>query len=400
MSWISAWYKGPSEKVDIIFDIGSSTVGCAVFGVKENGKTHIYYSTRVSLVFQSHLQYDRFVKEMLRGLIEVSEEVSRFLASPSNNLKVKTVSCSLSSIWYVSKTHFLSFNKKEAFLVSPRFVEKMLERIEDHAKKEKSSLWQNKHLEDPALIDKKLLSVDLNGYRTTKPFGKRATRIDLSLHLAFMSKIIRKYISEVLDSHFRTNITFYSRVLSTYTVVRDCYAKTDRFLIIDVSGEVSDVTLVLQDVIQETVSFPIGVRTLMRLMAKKRNSTPQEALSLMRMVTEKNIDLNKDSNEFKLVQEIGNEWGDMLNKALGRFTSTSPLPQQIFMTAPQDTSRWFKQLLELHFNSGDENGNDHYTVTLLTPDLMRHFFSFDQKVVPDSSLLLQSIHLSRLRSHL
>ncbi len=395
MRWISSWHKRSGKKVDIVFDIGSSSIGCSISGFKKDGKIHIYFSTRVQLIFQSHLRYDRFIKEMLRGLIEISEEVNRFIANSSVNFHIKTVSCGLSSIWYVSKTHLLSFQRKESFVISPHFIEKMLERTEDHAKKEKGKLWQNKHIKEPSLIDKKLLSVDLNGYRTANPYGKKAKHISLSLHMAFMSALVKKNICDVLDNHFRNiNVTFYSRSLSTYTVVRDCYSKSDKFLLINISGEVSNLTLVLKDVIQETIPFPIGVLTLARIISEKRNSTPAEALSLIRMMTEKESHLNKTSEEYKLIQKVSKEWSVELNQTLGKFISTAPLPKHIYITAPSDTSYWFKSLLESYLNNDNEDKQDYHTITVLTAGMMGNFFSFDQKIAPDSSLLLQIIHLS------
>ncbi len=391
----SIWSRRDTEKVDITFDIGSSSIGCSVSSVKKDGKIHIHYSSRVALIFQSHLRYDRFIKEMLRGLTEISEKVSKFITSSHINFHVGTVSCGLSSVWHVSKTHFLSFQRKESFVVTPRFIEKMLERTEDHAKMEKGKLWQNKHIKEPSLIDKKLLSVDLNGYRTANPYGKKARRINLSLHLAFMSTSVKNNICEILDNYFRNiEVVFYTRALSTYTVVRDSYSKSDRFLLINISGEVSNLTLVIKDVIQESIPFPMGILTLARLISERRNSTPLEALSLIRMSTEKNSHLNKTSDEYKLIQEVGKKWSDELDLALGKFISTSPLPKHIYVTAPSNTSHWFKFLLEPYLNGSSENEQDYHIVTVLTAEMMREFFSFDQKTAPDSALLLQLIHLS------
>ncbi len=371
-------------------------MGCAVVRTDKVEVPHILFTTRAPLPFQTDLHLDRLAKEVLRVLVEVGERAESFLQSSPYGRKVDRVAFVLSSTWYSSGTHFLSFNYKKPFTVTPRFVDKMLMQAEEGVVRDSRQPQKDKYIQGPALIEKKLLHVALNGYSTSQPFDKQANRIDLSLYVAFAASSLSQELADFADARFRgSHLSIHSHGLAIYTAVRDYYTAEGNYLLLDINGELSEVSLVLNNVLLESISFPIGTHTIARTIAAKRGGTYQEALSLMALAGKKDGALDQDSEEYKLVLEKGEKWRSEFLNALLRFDSTVIYPNQIFLTAPREMGPWFSELIERTKEDIIEQGVD-FSVTSLSPHLVRGLVALEAGVTPDPPLALQSLHVSHI----
>ena len=110
----------------------------------------------------------------------------------------------------------------------------------------------------------------------------------------------------------------------------------------DISGEVTDISLARDNVLLESISFPAGKNMLIRGIIKGMHSTPTAAASEMKLYLE-----GKSTHEHaKQIEEIlsaeTKEWRIFFEDALAQFASEFPIPRTIFYTADDDVTKWFE----------------------------------------------------------
>ncbi len=140
----------------------------------------------------------------------------------------------------------------------------------------------------------------LNGYQTSKPYGKQTKSIEISIFLSMISKEVETKTRKVLEKIFHSHtIAFHSFALTSFSAIRDIFHSEEDFLLVDVGGEVTDVSLVRRGILLETVSFPTGKNFLLRSVVLDLNTIPEEAHTLIRMFLD-----NKESKESGKLQKV------------------------------------------------------------------------------------------------
>jgi hypothetical protein len=393
-----SWFRKPKlpQGTVVIFDIGSASVVVVVATLKRGEPPRLHFTAQAELPFRSNFHYDRFTKEMVTAVRGLLAKVEEYLASREPRPRIEHVACVLSSVWYVSRTHLLNFERKEPFTVSPRFIQKMIERTKRHIGENHDPDQREREIWKPIVIEGRLLSAALNGYQTANPLGKKAQKVDFSLYTSFISNTLSDTLRQAIGEVFSdASLSFHSHALAMYTAVRDNCAVKGDFLLLDIGGEISDVTLVLDDILQESASFPIGVRTLVRDLREARDGTIADALSLLRMGSEVKSALNPESKEYALLKAAGDRWKKGFLHALETFSASSVYPRQVFVTAPPDTGGWFVNLLERR-EADQQEGRNRFVAVNLVPSRVKGLVQFDQGVHPSPAISFFSLHLANI----
>ena len=83
----------------LVFDVGSSSVGGALFYTQESGIPKIIFSMREPIILEENLDVEKFLSLAVKSLEVVASSIySKKLGAP------KSIFCILSSPWYISQT--------------------------------------------------------------------------------------------------------------------------------------------------------------------------------------------------------------------------------------------------------------------------------------------------------
>lgn len=352
--------KKKSKKADrmvLVLDIGSDSVAGALVVLTQNKKPRVVYATRRMMVFQEDLNFDRFVSSMFETLKLVLQTIERKSSRYLNLEKFKsfTISsalCMYASPWYVSNTKVLKLAKDEPFTISQSFIDEIIKKEESKFAKQNTDATQ-KVGRDSEVIERAVTSVKINGYTVSDIDGKEAKELEFTLSASLAPKNIIKRVEEVVQETFNIeNIVHHSFALAAFTSLRDIFHRYNQFVLLDVGGEISDVSLIKDNSLLDTLSFPKGKHFLIRGLMSKLGMSPQEAQSFLKMYADKTLSKAMIAKSSDALAEIQNNWSTTFVDTLRRIQQHLSMPTKLFFIADTEILPLIKQFIQ-----GTEEGS-------------------------------------------
>lgn len=174
-----------------------------------------------------------------------------------------------------------------------------------------------------------VISTLLNGYEVADPFNKKATRAELVVLSSSIDSAVADALEAAVRKTFhRHDADFVSFAPVSYAVFRDLYPHEKDYLILDVSGEGSDVALVKGGRLVDVGSVPTGVRALLSSAQQKRPARAAEREAL--------LDPAHNAQFSSQVAEAEQAWLQELAGLLKTFAAKRALPRTLFLLADDD----------------------------------------------------------------
>ncbi len=395
---IFSFGKKEKEELVLIVDIGSASVGVAIATLSREGTPLIHMVAREDMVFQEELNTSRFRKSLTDALSKVMNQLvpvhmPEIIKKTGLSLPVRAYVV-FSSPWHASETRTVSSAQDTPF----RMTEEMMERI---VKREIDS-FERTGL--PAQIggafsvsEKHVMRVALNGYETKEPFGKEARTLDLGIFLSVIPQPVLDDVKGAIEKSYAiSKYSFHSFPFVVFDVVRGFATAPDQFLIIDVGGEVTDVSLVADRVLLETATFPVGKRTILRNLSRALQTTPDEALSLIRLTDEKRLSETHTNRIGNALSDTGGLWVSAFEKTLRGIADHAPIPSALFLSADDDLLPYFGSLVKRESFAQFTMTDEPFSIFLLSSAILHDICRFDRSSPRDPFLMLGAAFAGKL----
>ncbi|MEK9201685.1 MAG: hypothetical protein AAB944_01815 [Patescibacteria group bacterium] len=388
--------KSSGEPI-VIFDIGSASVGGAIVLLSES--THlpkIIYTKRIFLPIAERPQSDEILTSSASALKEIIVAFEKEGLSVLHDLHIRNkvihdVFCVLASPWYVSQTKTITIKEKKPIILTEKFIETVL------AKEEKAfeeSIAHSSYAEtfdkNIILAEQKIIHIKLSGYETNEPYGKKSSDIELSLFSSFVSKKISEKLSETIGHSFGgEKIKLHSFCLTSFSTLSDLFPEAKDFLIMDITGEVTDISIVRNGTLVQSASFPSGRNFLIRKMTKKMNSNTEVALSSLSLYSTGKAEPAVAVKIESVVKEVQEEWLVYLNDLLKDIKAEiGILPRKIFLTVDNDVLPLFLKFLK--------QSPDNFEPIVLDEKQLARVVEVTKGVVADPFIAIEAIFLNKL----
>jgi hypothetical protein len=300
-----------------VIDIGTGSAGGAFVELKENSLPKILFNSRADIEFQEPADFPSLVARASEALKKLSDIMHKSgVGHPAK------VYCNLFSPFYTYQTKLSKYAepKGESFLVTKKIIDRL-------AEKEAEAIVKNGRL-----LEQKIMKVKLNGYETAAPFGKRAKEAEVSSYISVAPEPAMPKIFETLRSAFnQKNIEFHSFAFLLFSAFRDILSKESDYIFADVGGETTDVSIVRDGVIRETISFPIGQRFMLRSVVKELGTVPEEASSSIALYKDGSLEENMRNRVGKIVDNAAREWLASFSAATESIGKSLILPSEVFV---------------------------------------------------------------------
>lgn len=323
----------------VVIDIGSTSVGGAIVGAPEKAREaicpHIFASTRQEISFQAELDLPRFVKEVAAALKVVADKLQQELRGHS----LESVDCLLASPFYAAQTRSTGHVAPKAFNITPKLVTSVLAAESERAVSDKTH----------QVIEQEVLAVKLNGYHVVAPYQHRhrAQELEIINYLSLGSvPVLEQFKQILLPLVGHTPLHFHSSALVFYRVFRRLFPNVQNFVSLEVGGEITEISLIWNGLIWETMSFPWGHNTLIRGLVKSLNSNTAAAFSSLELYLRQAQNQASTQQMSAALSGAAGEWKRLLAETIKEFSDYQFLPENILLVADKRVAKLFKTWLE------------------------------------------------------
>lgn len=330
MSLFSFLNNRREEDVSALFHIGSGSIAGHLIRLSKTSKPEIIYTTRTLIPFQKNINTERHFRLMIRAFESTLKDIQKQGLLHLNftglrNYGIRNAFYILSSPWCVSQTKIIRIKKDNPFEISEKSLEGVMEEQEKKFLLEESS-------EGAKIIEKKIIEAKLNGYKMTEIFGKTAKEAELSFFMTLAPEYLLEELKTIAGKYFNFRLShFHSFSLSSFSVIRDIYPDKENFIYLDIHEELTDLSMVKENIFVENASFPLGKNFFIRRISEKLNVSASEAQSLINLYGSDKC----DQTTFKKVQTIIDatlkDWFNNFHTVLASFSLSMYVPRTIFM---------------------------------------------------------------------
>ena len=382
--------KETKDELALVLDIGSSSVGGAFFYMQANGTPKIVYSVREGIQLEDKIDFERFLFLTVRSLEKILENVSKKgIGVP------KRIFCVLSSPWYASQTRTILFSKDTEFVFNTKLADSLIQR--------EISLFEEEHLaksihsgQNIRPIELKNMKTMLDGYVIRKPLSKKAKQVEMTIFISMSPEIVLSKIEGAIDKYFHSKVVrFSSFAMSAFTVARDMFVQQENFLLVDIGGEVTDISMVKKDTLCQSISFPMGRNFMIRGIADSLKYSLDEAKSFLSIFKDDHM-VDMTEEKFKpIVDDLRNQWLKNFQTALVNLSNDISIPATIFVTIDKDLAEFFSQTIKAEQFNQYTLTESKFRVIFLGTEALHGIALFEDNVVRDPFLIIESIYINR-----
>ena len=385
-------FSKPKEQDELmlVFHIGSSSIGGALFWAQSSGIPKIIFSVREQVVIEKDINIDRFLFLTIQALeIVVNKVYLAGLGAPSR------IFCVLSSPWYVSQTRMINMERNTPFIFT--------EKLADGLIKKEINLFEEEHLAQYANVGNQVRTIELkniktmlNGYESSIPLNQKAKELEMVIFISMSGEEVLKKIEETIGRHFHfKKIQFSSFILASFTVVRDLYVKQENFLLVDIGGEVTDISMIKKNVLRESISFPLGRNFLIRGVAAGLGCDLALANSLISLFKDGHADESTAKKLAPIIDQLKTEWLKKFQESLANLSHDISIPATIYIAIDKDLADFFAETIKTEQFNQYTLTESKFEVIFLSTVLLHGIAVFEEPVIREPFLIIDSIYINR-----
>ncbi len=368
---------------------GSSVSGILIRQNKENKKIEILAQSRLPVNFLFDVNFEAFWRSAKNALNKIVKNLAQNRPS-----KINAVFCVFLSPWFTPQIKIAEVKRENPFEITKDLLNELVKNEEKTFEAKKNSNFKNLERE---FIEREIIKTELNGYYTQSPVGKYAATLKTYIYMSLGIKEAEEGVKkEVLDNFGDVPLTFRTFPLVSFYVMDRIFQKTEGMILVDIGGEMTDVSLVRKDCLRQVVSFPRGKNFIVRKACSVLNTFPHEAFSFIKTYLNGHSS-EKDSEKIsKILEEARNEWFSFFETAVKNISEQAPLPQNLFLLGDE--------LLANHLIASAEDKKFSQLTVLgkplvinkITARGLNHYFSFKEDKPLNIFLMMESLFANGL----
>ena len=367
-----------------IIDIGSTSVGGVMLDCPKQANRAKEFcgcfgaTVRKDISFQEDLDLPHYL-ESINGALK---KVAHALAASGKGAPTE-IRCFLSAPFYASQTRRIKKTETKSFQVTPGLLLELVDEEMKRFKKSQPAFFKEldgKNKDAHEIIESVLMKITLNGYELPDYHHQLTEEFAAHHYLSLASSPILNHFRASIASAWPGDVVrFHSFAYAFSQALLGVAEEKKNFLVLDIGGEISEVSLIWQEVLLNTVSFPLGRNWLVRKLAKTFGTTPVEAYSSLKLYRLKTQTPAATDKIDKILAEAKEEWLKVFHGTLERAIENSLLPENVFVLADPIVIDIFRDWLK------DEKG------TILPEDIFGRFCNHGSITTHDFTLMVEAV---------
>jgi hypothetical protein len=385
--WPFSKLGGDGELV-ALFDVGSSSVGGALFRIHRSSPT-LVFSVREPIPIQKEFRTDRFFTSTMKTLDEVAEKLAKSgHGSPRRFFSV------ISSPWYGSQTRVVKFGSETSFVFNSQAADELIQKETEVFRAEHAKDYDQDSRVLP--IELKNMKTMLNGYVSANPIGQKAKDVEMTLYISMSSENFLKQVQDMVVRHFhREEVKFSSFAFVAFAVARDAYPDKKNFLLVDIGGELTDISLIKDDVLATSISFPKGINFLVRQIAEGLDCSAEDARSLLSLYNSGHASQATEKKLESFIEGLKRDWLEGFQQSLASLSHEISLPSMVFITVERGFTDFFREVIQMEQYSQYTLTESKFDIVFLGAAELHGETAVKEGVIADPLILLESIYINR-----
>ncbi len=377
------------QELVLIFDIRSSSVGAALIEVQKSGVPKILLSVRELVLQEETVNVDKFLLSTLKALDAVSNKIFKSgLGVP------RSIFCVLASPWYVSQTRIITLKKDKPFVFNLALADELIKK-EMMAFKEEHLEKYVKAKQEIRIIEMKNIKTKLNGYETHNPLDQKVEDVELTLFVSMCPEQVLKNMEDVVKKYYHHNaIKFSSFTMASFAVMQNMFLDQPNFLLIDIGGEVTDVTMIKKGVFSEAISFPLGRHFMIRGIAAAMSCASSEAESYISLLSAGHANPETEKKLMPAVDQLKIRWLKNFQESLANLSKDISVPFTIYLSADSEFLHFFGQIIETEQFNQYTLTESKFKIVFLDTETLHGIAEFGKDAVRDPFLMVDSAYIN------
>jgi hypothetical protein len=379
-------------KTVALFHVSSDSVAAALVTFHDRSGSivpEILSETRERFKMESDITFERFLESMSTSFLEAGKRIiNHKLAAPHH------ISVILGAPWYAAQVRTVRKEQSAELPVTHRMISDFIAEETRKFQTEEIARYEGVG-EKVSMIEQELVRVSLNGYETNDPYGKRARVVELSLMLSLSPKMVTEKIQSLVGEVFhRREVIFHSFLYASSIVSRDLFALHEHFLLVDISGEVTDIASVKNGALSHLLSFPVGHTMLLRSVAAKLSLSMEEARSLVALEASGKLEEKSRERLLPALASAEATWVQSLDAALFELAAGDLLlPHTVICISLPEVAPLFVSAIQNDTLKGSNITEQPFSVALLGATSLAPFIA--SKSSFSDRLMIDALFLSR-----
>lgn len=378
------------EELMLVFDIGSSSVGGAVFYAQGTGAPKIIYSIREPIALENEINFNRFLSLTIKSLeVVVNKICMQKLGAP------KKIHCVLSSPWYASQTRIIKLKKNTPFVFNQKLADSLIQK--------EIILFEEEHLKKYVHAKNKIRPIELknmktilNGYGTSDPINKKAKELEMTIFISMSPELILEKIENAIGKHFYSkDIKFSSFVIASFAVARDMFIHQESFLLIDIGGEITDISMIKKDILRSSISFPVGKNFIIRGVSSVLNCSLDEAKSIISLYKDGHMEKSNEKKIEPIINKLRTEWLKKFQESLVNLSNDISIPATIFITVDPNLVHFFTETIKTEQFNQYTLTESKFRIIFLGDQALHGIAILKENIIRDPFLIIESIYINR-----
>ncbi|OGZ43701.1 MAG: hypothetical protein A2719_01250 [Candidatus Ryanbacteria bacterium RIFCSPHIGHO2_01_FULL_45_22] len=311
----------------IAFDCGTSAVRAALFSYPQkdvSAKPDVSQIINFPFMPATYMDAQELRQKTRIGIGQIIKKIS-------SSFQPQEIILGLSAPFYISKTIHATRQRKQPhlFITEMEFQDLIAETkhtFEDDAKKR---VTDGEIITFTALPQK----THINGYPVEKPVGMTGKIIETSFYFEATTQGVLNSLKEFF-AHQYPHATFHvsSVALANFRSLCALYGNNPGFLIIDIGGEITEVTLTIEGMLEQVTPLPMGHMMLLRETAALLDVSLTDASFIINRYAEHTLESKQETKITSLVTEFQHMWRKKMLIVLTAFTEQYDVPPHILFT--------------------------------------------------------------------
>ncbi len=390
-----------SDEIVLLLDIGNGTVTGAFVYFKTGQKPKFIGTSKMSFPIMEIPDSERLMTGMSTILESMLVEMMKTSSGKGfwKLLKVSKALVTFSSPWFILKTKNIHLEEEKEFVITKAFLDDIVEKEE---KKFEEELKKEAGVESQLtfqVVERSIMHTKINGYALENTLDKKTKAFDAMLCMSIISnEVIESVTSYILKYvHIpKERVLIHSFPLASFTVVRDMQKDNSSFFLMDITGEVTDMTIVDDNIITQTATIPSGRNFLIRQIVKSFDSNSDIAESILHMYLEKKLDDETSKKVETILIDAEKEWSIYFESALTELSPTLEIPNNIYLTADDDVAQIFIEFLNMPKTDATSNFRRNAKIHRLDKETLINNCNVSPGIHVDEFILILAIFYNKM----